>query len=227
MILEPLGADASREDRDHHDKAGELRSLYATDAAAREVIDMARGLENLRRQDSIHAAAVVIAPSPLTELVPVQRKGEEAEVVTQYEMKGVASLGLLKMDFLGLRNLSIIERTLELIREGLGIEVDIDQQGFDDPAVYELLRRGDTVGVFQLEGSGLRSLARSAGTLPAGYIRNHGLPGASDAGRSGDGRLLHGGSRRSPQRHGQESQSKDGCAAGHVHRRVRREGVSA
>ncbi|CAN5267211.1 DNA polymerase III subunit alpha [soil metagenome] len=161
VSLEPLAPDASREDRDHHDKATELRSLYASDAAAREVIDMARGLENLRRQDSIHAAAVVITPAPLTELVPVQRKGEDAEVVTQYEMRGIAALGLLKMDFLGLRNLSIIERTLELIREGTGIEVDIDRQDFDDPAVYALLCRGDTVGVFQLEGGGLRSLVRN------------------------------------------------------------------
>ena len=161
LILDPLASDASREDRDHHDKAAELRSIYATDQGAREVIDMARGLENLRRQDSIHAAAVVITPAPLTELVPVQRKGDDAEVVTQYEMRGIAALGLLKMDFLGLRNLSIIERTLELIRDGLGIEVDIDQQGFDDPAVFELLRRGDTVGVFQLEGGGLRSLVRT------------------------------------------------------------------
>jgi len=161
LVLDQLPADASREDRDQHDKASELRSLYATDQAAREVIDMARGLENLRRQDSIHAAAVVITPAPLTELVPVQRKGEEAEVVTQYEMKGIAALGLLKMDFLGLRNLSIIERTLELIRDGKGIDVDIDQKGFDDPAVFELLRRGDTVGVFQLEGTGLRSLVRN------------------------------------------------------------------
>ncbi len=133
VSLDPLASDASREDRDHHDKATELRSIYATDAAAREVIDMARGLENLRRQDSIHAAAVVITPAPLTELVPVQRKGDDAEVVTQYEMRGIAALGLLKMDFLGLRNLSIIERTFELIRDGLGIEVDIDQPGFRRP----------------------------------------------------------------------------------------------
>ncbi|HJQ94652.1 MAG TPA: DNA polymerase III subunit alpha, partial [Acidimicrobiia bacterium] len=160
-VLEPLGPEASPDDRNFHSNATELRSLYANDPVAREVIDMARGLEHLRRQDSIHAAAVVISPEPLTELVPVQRKGEDAEVVTQYEMNGIASLGLLKMDFLGLRNLSIIERTLELIRQGQESEIDIDNVPLDDPAVFELLKRGDTIGVFQLEGTGLRALVRS------------------------------------------------------------------
>ncbi len=161
VILEPLAADASPDERNFHSNATELRSLYANDPVAREVIDMARGLEHLRRQDSIHAAAVVISPEPLIELVPVQRKGEDSEVVTQYEMNGIASLGLLKMDFLGLRNLSIIERTIELVEGGQGIKIDIDKVPLDDPAVFDLLKSGDTIGVFQLEGTGLRSLVRS------------------------------------------------------------------
>ncbi|HKZ19451.1 MAG TPA: DNA polymerase III subunit alpha, partial [Acidimicrobiia bacterium] len=161
VVLEPLAADASPDERNFHSNATELRSLYANDPVAREVIDMARGLEHLRRQDSIHAAAVVISPEPLTELVPVQRKGEDAEVVTQYEMNGIASLGLLKMDFLGLRNLSIIERTIELVEAGQGLKIDIDKIPLDDPAVFDLLKSGDTIGVFQLEGTGLRALVRS------------------------------------------------------------------
>ena len=104
----------------------------------KEVVEVARGLEGLRRQDSIHAAAVVISPHPLTDLVPVQRKGDDAEIVTQYEMYGIERSGSLKMDFLGLRNLSIIERTLELIKEGQGIDVDIDGISLDDQAAYDL-----------------------------------------------------------------------------------------
>ncbi|MGH3650141.1 MAG: DNA polymerase III subunit alpha, partial [Acidimicrobiia bacterium] len=127
----------------------------------RRVVDAAKQLEGLRRQDSIHAAAVVISPSPLTELVPVQQKGEGAEVVTQYEMYGVESLGLLKMDFLGLRNLSIIERCLELIEESTGDRLDIDSVPLDDEKTFELLQSGNTIGVFQLEGNAMRSLIRS------------------------------------------------------------------
>ncbi|HEY5579346.1 MAG TPA: DNA polymerase III subunit alpha, partial [Acidimicrobiia bacterium] len=121
----------------------------------------ARGLEGLRRQDSIHAAAVVISPDPLMELVPVQQKGDEAELVTQFEMGAIERLGLLKMDFLGLRNLSTIERALELIRDARGLQVDIDAIPLDDEAAFELLRSGDTVGVFQLEGTAMRGLLRN------------------------------------------------------------------
>ncbi len=161
QCLTPPGAEADSEVKDWYSNAAELREMYRSDPEVARVIDVAKGLEHLRRQDSIHAAAVVISPSPLSELVPVQRKGEEAETVTQYEMNAIAALGLLKMDFLGLRNLSIIERTLELIREGQGDEVDIDSVPLDDPDTFALLCRGDTIGVFQLEGTGLRNLVRS------------------------------------------------------------------
>jgi DNA polymerase-3 subunit alpha len=154
-------AEAEAEARDWFYNAAELRDMVASDPVANEVVEVARGLEGLRRQDSIHAAAVVISPAPLTDLVPVQRKGEGAEIVTQYEMHGIEALGLLKMDFLGLRNLSIIERTRELVRESRGEEIDVDNLPLDDHATFELLRRGDTIGVFQMEGSGLRALVRS------------------------------------------------------------------
>ncbi len=125
------------------------------------MIDTARGLEGLRRQDSIHAAAVVISPIPLTEIVPIQRKGEDAETVTQYEFGSVEELGLLKMDFLGLRNLATIERALELIERSTGSRVDVDALPLDDAAVYAMLQAGDSMGVFQFEGGPMRALMRN------------------------------------------------------------------
>jgi DNA polymerase-3 subunit alpha len=161
QCLEPAGPEAEPTVRDFYSNAAPLREVYAADPDVRRVIDTARGLEGLRRQDSIHAAAVVISPEPLTELVPVQRKGDEGELVTQYEMHGIEELGLLKMDFLGLRNLSTIERALELIEENTGERVDIDHIPLDDPAVYEMLQRGDSMGIFQLEGTAMRALMRN------------------------------------------------------------------
>ncbi len=147
--------------------AAELRTMYESDSDARAVMDVAKGLENLRRQDSIHAAAVVITDQPVTEYAPVQRKPEsgqapeDAPIVTQYEMNGIESLGLLKMDFLGLRNLDVIEDALELIRDVRGEEVDIDNVALDDDATLAMLRRGESIGVFQLEGGPMRALMRS------------------------------------------------------------------
>ena len=147
--------------------AQSLREMYEVDPDARRVIDVARGLEGLRRQDGIHAAAVVITHEPLTEYLPIQRKPEaggdasSAPIVTQYEMHGVEELGLLKMDFLGLRNLSVIETALDLIERSSGVRPDIDRVALDDPKTFEMLRRGDSIGVFQLEGGPMRALMRS------------------------------------------------------------------
>jgi len=161
-LTEP-GPDAPSDLRDHYSAASGLRDLMGSLDGAPEIIEKARGIEGLRRQDSIHAAAVVISPEPLTNIVPIQRKGEDAEIVTQYEMHGIESLGLLKMDFLGLRNLTTIERSLELIEKNTGIRPDIDNVPLDDDAVYELLRRGDSIGVFQFEGGPMRALMRNLG----------------------------------------------------------------
>ncbi len=147
--------------------AAELRTMHESDPDAKEVINVALGLEGLRRQDGIHAAAVVISRDPLTDYLPIQRKPdaggkpEDAPIVTQYEMHGVEDLGLLKMDFLGLRNLSIIERSLDLIEVATGERPDIDNVALDDEPTLEMLRRGDSVGVFQLEGAPMRALMRS------------------------------------------------------------------
>jgi len=165
----PLRACLEREagHDDGYKMAGELRALYDSDPEAKRVIDVAKGLEGLRRQDGIHAAAVVITREPLTEYLPIQRgrtpAGDVAEgpIVTQYEMHGVEDLGLLKMDFLGLRNLDVLEITLDLVESTTGTRPDIDNVPLDDRKTFEMLRRGDTVGVFQLEGGPVRALLRS------------------------------------------------------------------
>jgi DNA polymerase III subunit alpha len=161
QVLSPPESNAPSDVKDWYANAQGLREMYESDRDVREVVDVARGLEGLRRQDSIHAAAVVIAPEPLTNIVPVQRKGEGAETVTQFEMHGVEDLGLLKMDFLGLRNLSIIERCLELLEESTGQRIDIDNIPLDDEKTFELLQTGNTIGVFQMEGTAMRALIRS------------------------------------------------------------------
>jgi DNA polymerase-3 subunit alpha len=152
---------------DGYSTAGDLRAMYEMDAEAKEVIDVALGLEGLRRQDGIHAAAVVISRDPLTDYLPIQRKPdaggkpEDAPIVTQYEMHGVEELGLLKMDFLGLRNLSIIERALDLIEAETGERLDIDNIDLADEPTLEMLRRAESVGVFQLEGAAMRQTLRA------------------------------------------------------------------
>ncbi|CAB5008603.1 unannotated protein [freshwater metagenome] len=152
---------------DGYKMASELRDFYEIDPDAKRVIDVAKGLEGLRRQDGIHAAAVVITREPLIEYLPIQRKPEpggalqDAPIVTQYEMHGVEELGLLKMDFLGLRNLDVMEITRDLLEQRTGVRPDIDNIPLDDPKTFDLLRKGDTIGVFQLEGGPMRALIRS------------------------------------------------------------------
>src|SRR6476619_7359405 len=152
---------------DGYKMATELRTLYESDPDAKRVIDVARGLEGLRRQAGIHHAAVVITREPLTEYLPIQRKPEaggkieDAPLVTQYEMHGVEDLGLLKMDFLGLRNLDVMEIALDLVERSTGERVDIDDLPLDDPKTFALLQKADTMGVFQLEGGPMRALLRS------------------------------------------------------------------
>src|SRR5215216_5081831 len=132
-----------------------LRQEYDADPTAREIVDLARPLEGLVRQDSIHAAGVVIADRPLTDVIPLQQKGADQEVVTQLAMGDVVDLGLLKIDFLGLRNLDVIDKASRLVG-GL----DIERLPLDDRKTYEMLARGDSIGVFQFEGSGMREALR-------------------------------------------------------------------
>ena len=152
---------------DGYKMAADLRKMRDEDPDAAKVIEVAKGLEGLRRQDGIHAAAVVITKEPLTAYLPIQRKPvggkdpEDSPVVTQYEMHGVEELGLLKMDFLGLRNLDVISDTLEVIRDTRGVELDIDAIPLEDELTLALLCRGEGIGIFQLEGANMRALMRS------------------------------------------------------------------
>ncbi|CAB4862522.1 unannotated protein [freshwater metagenome] len=151
---------------DRFAEAADLRRMNETDPDVAKTISVALGLEGKRRQDGIHAAAVVITKEPVTEYVPIQRKPgpngniDDAPVVTQFEMHGVEDLGLLKMDFLGLKNLAIIERCLDLVEMNSGVRPDIDHVELDDPGVYSMLQRGASMGLFQLESPNMRDLMR-------------------------------------------------------------------
>ncbi len=148
----------------------ELGRVYETDAEARQIVDVARGLEGTVRNSSIHAAAVVIADRPLTDLVPLQLAedrgalgedgGRTHKTVTQYPMGPIEEIGILKMDFLGLRNLDVIEAALDIIERSSGDRPDMAQLPLDDPKTYEMLARGDSVGVFQFESDGMREALR-------------------------------------------------------------------
>jgi DNA polymerase III subunit alpha len=141
----------------------ELALAYDREPEAKEIVDTARALEGLRREDSVHAAGVVIGDAPLVGYLPLKlskdSRDDSKRIVTQFDMHGVEKLGLLKMDFLGLRNLSVIEDTLRHLRVD-GVELDIDHVALDDQPTYAMLRRGETTGVFQMESGGMRNLIR-------------------------------------------------------------------
>ena len=136
----------------------EFRELYEGDEIVKKLVDTAKSIEGVARHASTHAAGVVISRDSLTHHVPLQRasKGEDA-IMTQYPANTLAKIGLLKMDFLGLANLTILGRTIEIIRQARGIELDIDTIPRDDPKVFEMLGQGETTNIFQLEGAGMRN----------------------------------------------------------------------
>ena len=150
-----MGRDAGLENA--LETSAELAEAYGGGGAAREIIDTALQVENLKRSAGIHAAAVVIGRDPLIDHVPLKR-GDHGEVVTQFDMNDVDDLGLLKMDFLGLRNLSVIDLTRSYVKGNCGDDVDVDDLDLGDEKVYDMLRRGDSDGVFQLESEGMRRL---------------------------------------------------------------------
>ncbi len=137
----------------------ELKQAYETEEATRELLDTAFILEDLTRNASVHAAGVVIGDQPLVNLLPL-KTDEEGAVVTQYAMNPVGDLGLLKMDFLGLKTLTVIRNTCEMVKQTHGIDVPIDNLPLDDKKTYDLLNRAETLGVFQLESGGMRDLCR-------------------------------------------------------------------
>ncbi len=134
----------------------ELSDAYENEPQVRELLDLAQALEGVKRHASVHASGVVIAPELLTEYLPLQRDTSENRIVTQFEMHDVESLGLLKVDLLGLANLTIIENAIKVIRETRGDEIDLDAIPLDDARTFELLSSGETTGIFQLESAGMR-----------------------------------------------------------------------
>ena len=140
--------------------APELRQMVDGDPSVKRIIDFARQLEGVARNASTHAAGVVISREPLTELMPLQKATNSDALMTQYEMHGIEALGLLKFDFLGLSNLTILRQAVDLVRQERQIEIDLDAIPLDDAATFELLASGETTGIFQLESAGMRRYIR-------------------------------------------------------------------
>ncbi|MEJ1155302.1 DNA polymerase III subunit alpha [Microbacterium sp. Mu-86] len=141
-------------------EAAEFRTLIETDPEAKTVFDTAVGLENLKRQWGVHAAGVIMSSEPLIDIIPIMRREQDGQIVTQFDYPSCESLGLIKMDFLGLRNLTIINDALDNIEANRGHPLVLEDLTLDDKGAYELLSRGDTLGVFQLDGGPMRSLLR-------------------------------------------------------------------
>jgi DNA polymerase-3 subunit alpha len=146
---------------ERYGEAKEFRALYDADADVKKVVDTARPLEGLRRQWGVHAAGVILSREPLLDVIPIQRREQDGAIITQFDMGACEALGLLKMDFLGLRNLTVLDDALRHIKDNRGEEIELETLPLDRPEAYELLCRGDTIGVFQLEGGPMRSLIRS------------------------------------------------------------------
>jgi DNA polymerase-3 subunit alpha len=142
-------------------EAGEFRALYDGDPEVQRVVDTARGLEGLKRQWGVHAAGVIMSSAPLLDVIPIMRREQDGAVITQFDYPSCESLGLIKMDFLGLRNLTILDDAVDNIRANRDVELVLEELPLDDKLTYELLTRGDTLGVFQLDGGPLRALLRS------------------------------------------------------------------
>jgi len=138
----------------------QLHEMYAAEPPVRRIIDFAKQLEGVARNASTHAAGVVISREPLTELMPLQKATNSDATMTQCEMHGVEALGLLKFDFLGLSNLTILRQAVDLVRAHRGVEIDLDRIPLDDKRTFDLLASGETTGVFQLESAGMRRYIR-------------------------------------------------------------------
>ena len=142
-------------------EAGEFRDLYQSDPDSMKVVDLAKGLEGLKRQWGVHAAGVILSREPLLDVIPIHRREADGAIITQFDMGACESIGLLKMDFLGLRNLSVLDDALLNIKANKGIDVVLENLPLHDQKTFELLSRGDTLGVFQLDGGPMRALLRS------------------------------------------------------------------
>ncbi len=148
------------EEYPRYGEAGDLRNLYNTEAEVKQIIDTAQGIEGLIRQPGVHAAGVIMSAEPLTDHIPVWTRHQDGAVITQFDYPTCEDLGLLKMDFLGLRNLTIMADAVKAIEANRGIKIDLLSLTLDDKPTYDLLTRGDTLGVFQFDSSGYRTLLR-------------------------------------------------------------------
>ncbi len=155
----PLSKIFSPEDK-RYGEGAEFRALYEGDPDVRTVVDTAKGLEGLKRQWGVHAAGVIMSSEPLIDIIPIMRREQDGAIITQFDYPTCESLGLIKMDFLGLRNLTVLDDAVGNIKLNRGFELVLEDLELTDKASYELLGRGDTLGVFQLDGGPMRSLLR-------------------------------------------------------------------
>ncbi|WLQ05549.1 DNA polymerase III subunit alpha [Arthrobacter oryzae] len=153
-------ADIQNKEAKRYSEAGDFRQLISTDPEAAKVFETALGIEGLKRQWGVHAAGVIMSSDPIIDVIPIMRRFQDGQVITQFDYPTSEGLGLIKMDFLGLRNLTIISDALENIKMNRGIDLDLETLELDDAPSYELLTRGDTLGVFQLDGGPMRSLLK-------------------------------------------------------------------
>src|SRR5215218_8039192 len=149
-------------DREHsrYGEGGEFRALYEVDPDVKTVVDTAKDLEGLKRQWGVHAAGVIMSSAPLIDIIPIMRREQDGAIITQFDYPTCESLGLMKMDFLGLRNLTVLDDAVANITRNRGFDLVLEELGLDDASTYALLSRGDTLGVFQLDGGPMRSLLR-------------------------------------------------------------------
>jgi DNA polymerase-3 subunit alpha len=148
-------------DHDRYGEGGEFRALYEADVEVRRVVDKAKGLEGLKRQWGVHAAGVIMSSDPLVELIPIMKREQDGAIITQFDFPTCEKLGLVKMDFLGLRNLTVLDDALKNIASNRDETVVLEDLPLEDGPTFELLARGDTLGVFQLDGGPMRALLRS------------------------------------------------------------------
>jgi DNA polymerase III subunit alpha len=150
-------------DRDHprYGEGGEFRSLFESDADVRKVVETAIGIEGLKRQWGVHAAGVIMSSEPLLDVIPLMRREQDGAIITQFDYPTCEKLGLIKMDFLGLRNLTVLDDALINIANNKQEKVVLEELTLDDPKTFALLAKGDTLGVFQLDGGPMRALLRS------------------------------------------------------------------
>ena len=148
-------------ENERYAEAQEFRNLYESEPDAKTIVDMARGLEGLKRQSGVHAAGVILSRDPLLDVIPIHRREADGAIITQFDMGACEATGLLKMDFLGLRNLSVLDDCIANIKNNKGISVVLEDLPLHDKKTFELLSRGDTLGVFQLDSAPIRALLRS------------------------------------------------------------------